>query len=178
MRGGVITRSVGVGAVLAAIVTVASFLAPGQAFALAVASGVLRAAVLVGLGHDMAIHVGVWRMRWMTYVMAVLEAAVVVLTLLNTPVEAHFGVEGAASPLTSAGMALGFIVWLLYGAGTVALGVVAVGAARYRAFGILTIIAGVAWLLVLGILVWPFIVALAYLFLAYRLLRPSIAAAT
>jgi hypothetical protein len=60
---------------------------------------------------------------------------------------------------------------------TLALGIASVGAARYRLFGILMTVAAVAWLLVLGILVWPFIVALAFLALAYRLLRPSLAAA-
>ena len=127
--------------------------------------------VLAGLGHDMAIHVGAWRMRWFAYLMAALEAAFVILTLAGIPVEAHFGVEGAKAP---AGVAIGFIVWIAYGIATLALGIAASKAARYRLFGILTIVAAVAWLLVLGILAWPFIVALAYLAMAYRLLQPSL----
>jgi hypothetical protein len=177
MRSGAITRSVGAGAILAAIATLGSFLAPGPVYWWAVAAAALRAAVLVGLGHDMAIHVGAWRMRWFAYAAAVLEVAFIVLTLLHIPVEAHMGVADAVPGASPQGVEVGFAVWLLYGLVTFALGVATVGAARYRAFGALTIGAGVAWLLVLGILLWPFIVAAALLALAYRLLRPSIAAA-
>lgn len=177
MRGGAITRSVGAGAVLAAVATAAVFLAPKVAFQLALVAAALRLLVLVGLGHDMAIHVGVWRMRWFAYLMAFLEAAFIVLTLLHIPVEAHLGVEDAPAGVSQTALGIGFVVWLLYGIATLALGIVTVGAARYRVFGILMIAAAVAWALVLGILVWPFIVAGAFLALAYRLLRPSIAAA-
>ncbi len=175
MRGGAITRGVGVGAVVAAFATVASFMMPEQAFALAVAGGVLRALVLVGVGHDMAIHVGAWRLRRFAYLMAALEAAFVVLTLAGIAVEPHFGVDGATAAAPAL-HTLGFVVWLLYGIATGALGIVCAGAPRYRMFGILAIVAAVAWLLALGVLIWPFIVALAYLALAYRLLRPSIEA--
>lgn len=174
-RGGLITRSIGAGAVVAAVVTVSSFLSPEQAFDLAVAGGVLRALVLVGLGHDMAIHVGVWRMRRFAYLMAVLEAAFVVLTVTGIPVEPHFGVDGVAVA-PPAVHTLGFVVWLLYGVATLALGIAVTGSRRYRLFGILTIVAAVAWLLTLGVLAWPFILAAAYLAIAYRLLRPSIGA--
>lgn len=176
MRGGLVTKSVGAGAVLAAIVTVVSFMSPGAAFELAVAGGVLRALVLVGLGHDMAVHVGVWRMRWFAYLMAALEAAFVILTLANIPVEAHFGVDGVATASATV-HTVGFLVWIAYGIAALAMGIVVTGAPRYRLFGILMIVSAVAWLLVLGILAWPFIIAAAYLALAWRLLRPSLQAA-
>lgn len=173
MSGGAITRSVGAGAVLAAVVTVASFMTAGGAFELAVAAGVLRALVLIGLGHDMAIHVGAWRMRWFAYLMAALEVAFLILVLAGVAVDAHFGVEGVKTgPATF--QTMGFLVWLFYGLAAMALGIAVTSAARYRPFGILMIVSAVAWLLVLGIVVWPFVVAGAYLAIAWRLLRPSL----
>lgn len=174
MRSGLIERGTGILAVIAAIVTVASFLSAAGAFQLAVAGAALRTLVMIGLSQDMRLHTGAWRLRWFAWLMAMAEGAFLLMTVVGVPVEPHFGVEGVAAENGAVGATaqlIGFLVWLFYGVVTLAVGVRGVSAVRYRWFGIFMIAAAVAWFLVVGILAWPFIVAAALLALAWSFLK-------
>ena len=173
MGSGLIARLTAGMAVIAAVLTVAAFLAPEMAFSLAVAAGGARGLVMVGLAQDMHRHFGAWSLRWFAWLMALAEAAMLLMTAIGVPVEPHLGIEGVTSDVAASAQLIGFGVWLFYGIATFALGVRGATQPRYRGFAIFLIGAAVSWFLVVGILAWPFILAAALLALSWSFLKRS-----
>lgn len=160
-------------AVLAALLTFASFVAPtviGSTMALAIAAITARLATLffvrrmVAGAGDMA--------RRGVIALVVGEVLLLAATILRVPPEPHLDAGGIAGWASLA-------LWIIYGAACIYGGVkliTVVGWMRFAGIGV-AVSAGF-WFTQVGLLVWPFTMAAAYLAFAVAGLKGQPAAAT